>query len=135
MTAREYLNQTFVINSEINRKLQHIAALRNLLESDTTKLTGMPRNPSPNNSRMADIIAEIADLEKEADMETDRLVNIKRTILSAAYALDKDIARQVIELRYIKAMSWPMVMKETGYSKRQLFRYHKEALEKINLPK
>ena len=134
MTAQEFLNQTFVINSEINRKQQHIEALRNLLVSSTPALTGMPKNPSPNNSRMADIVAEIADLEKEVEADIERLVQIRHDIVEAAFLLKAETERAIIEDRYVKFMRWEEIVTHLGYSKSHVLRIHNDAVNHIVLP-
>lgn len=134
MTVQEYLNQTFALDKEINRKRQHIEALRNLLTSGTPKITAMPKSPSPNNSRMADIIAEIADLEKEVTAGADRLVQIKHDILEASYGLARDTEQAVIENRYVLLMQWEDIYNKMGYSRRQVLRVHDDAIKHIKIP-
>lgn len=134
MTAREYLHQTFVLDRQINSKIRHIASLRDLLTSGSTEISGMPRNPSPAKSRLENIAAEIVDLEAEANYATDRLAEVKHIILEASYALEKEGAQQIIECRYVKLMPWDQVLSETGYSKRQAYRLHDDALLHIKLP-
>lgn len=134
MTAQEFLNQAFVLDREINRKQQHIEALRNLLISSTPTLTDMPKNPSPNNSRMADIVAEIADLEKEVTADIDHLVQIRHDIVDAAFLLKVETERAIIEDRYVKLMRWEEIVTQLGYSKSHILRIHNDAVNHIVLP-
>ena len=65
MNTEQFLNQTFRLQEEIDKIDRNIEALRDLATSDTATLSDTPRAPSPSNSRMADIVVEIADLEQE----------------------------------------------------------------------
>ena len=134
MNTRDYLRQTFALDRMINNKLRHIASLRELLTGSAATISDMPRNPSPANSRLESIMAEIVDLEEEVNQDIDRLADIKHIILNASYALEKESAQRIIECRYVKLMPWSQIYAETGYSKRQVYRLHDEALIRIKLP-
>jgi DNA-directed RNA polymerase specialized sigma24 family protein len=134
MTAQEFLNQPIALERIINRKQKHIAALQNLLESDTPKLTGMPRSPSPNDSRMADIVAEIVDLEKEVEEDADRLKTVRREIVDVVYALESDLERDVVDAKYIQGMRWDDICHKMGFTKSYILSVHNRALQHIRVP-
>ena len=77
MTVAQFLNQTFCLQEDIEKLSRNIEALRILATSDTATLSSTPRSPSPSNSRMADIVADIADLERgEARLSVQGLINL-----------------------------------------------------------
>ena len=104
MTVAQFLNQTFCLQEEIEKLSRNIEALRILATSDTATLSSTPRSPSPSNSRMADIVADIADLEREKQDYQDRLLGVKREIIAAARQLSKNESDVIIE-RYISLLS------------------------------
>ena len=59
MTAREYLSRAYKLDQEIKSKLDQIESLKDLATSCSSVLTGMPRNPSPSQSPMADAVCKI----------------------------------------------------------------------------
>ena len=134
MTVAQFLNQTFCLQEEIEKLSRNIEALRILATSDTATLSSTPRSPSPSNSRMADIVADIADLEREKQDYQDRLLGVKREIIAAARQLSKNESDVIIE-RYISLLSWEEICEKLGYSRRQIQRVHQAATEKISFPK
>lgn len=134
MTVAQFLNQTFCLQEEIEKLSRNIEALRILATSDTATLSSTPRSPSPSNSRMADIVADIADLEREKQDYQDRLLGVKREIIAAARQLSKNESDVIIE-RYISLLSWEEICEKLGYSRRQIQRVHQAATEKISVPK
>jgi DNA-directed RNA polymerase specialized sigma subunit len=63
-------------------------------------------------------------------MELERL---KRIVTAKAEKLDDPVERVIIKWRYVLLKSWNDIIKVTGYSRTQVFRYHREALSKTNV--
>ena len=75
MTAKEYLSQARLLDARINAKIQQVAALNDLATHATATLTGMPRNPNRSESRMAEAVVKIVDLQNEINHDIDELVD------------------------------------------------------------
>ena len=80
MTSKEYLSQARLLDARINAKIQQVSALNDLATHATATLTGMPRNPSRSESRMAEAVVKIIDLQNEINHDIDELVDLKREI-------------------------------------------------------
>ena len=80
MTAKEYLSQARLLDARINAKIQQVAALNDLATHATATLTGMPRNPNRSESRMAEAVVKIVELQNEINHDIDELVDLKREI-------------------------------------------------------
>ncbi|MFR8873589.1 MAG: hypothetical protein ACLVHV_09045 [Oscillospiraceae bacterium] len=80
MTAKEYLSQARLLDARINAKIQQVSALNDLATHATATLTGMPRNPNRSESRMAEAVVKIIDLQNEINHDIDELVDLKREI-------------------------------------------------------
>ena len=78
MTAKEYLSQARLLDARINAKIQQVSALNDLATHATATLTGIPRNPSQSESRMAEAVVKIIDLQNEINHDIDELVDLKR---------------------------------------------------------
>ena len=76
MTAKEYLSQARLLDARINAKIQQVSALNDLATHATATLTGMPRNPSRSESRMAEAVVKIIDLQNEINHDIDELVDL-----------------------------------------------------------
>lgn len=133
MNTEQFLNQPFRIQEEIDKIDRNIEALRDLATSDTATLSGTPRAPSPSNSRMADIVVEIADLELEKKTLEECLLKARRDIITAARQLSNNENAVIVE-RYVHLMSWKDISEKLGYSGRQIRRLRQTAEAQIQVP-
>lgn len=131
MTAKEFLSQAKYLDLRINSKIQQVTALNDLATSATSALTGMPHNPSPSTSRMADVIAKIVDLQSEINGDIDRLVDLKQEIGATIKAVDDVELQTILEKRYLCFQPWEEIAASMNYDIRHLYRLHGNALEEI----
>ena len=117
MTAKEYLSQARLLDARINAKIQQVAALNDLATHATATLTGMPRNPNRSESRMAEAVVKIVDLQNEINHDIDELVDLKR------------------EKRYLCFMPWEKIAVDMGYSIQHIYRLHDWALREFPVPR
>ena len=76
MTAKEFLSQARYLDMRINSKVEQIDSLNDLATKCTSTLTGMPHNPSPSTSLMADAVCKIVDLQEELGRDVQELVEL-----------------------------------------------------------
>ena len=77
---------------------------------------------------------QIKELEKNLNTKITELLALEEKISSAINNLDDAYCETLMFKRYILRRSWEQIAKEMKYSKRQLERLHKRAIEKIKLP-
>lgn len=133
MNAKDYLGQAYRLDQRINSKLEQVASLNELATKASHTLTGMPRNPNRATSMMADAIAKIIDLQAEIDRDIDRLINLKREIVSIIKAVVNTECQTILELRYLCFKSWEQIAVDMGYNVRHVYRLHDLAVSMINL--
>lgn len=131
MTAKEYLSQARYLDLRINSKIQQVAALNELATRATSSLTGMPRNPSPAASSMAEAINKIIDLQDEINHDIDDLVDLKQKISEAIKAVEDVEYQTILEKRYLCFQSWEEIAASMNYEIRWLYRLHGKALAEI----
>lgn len=134
MNAKEYLNQAYRLDQRIQSKQEQIASLNELAESCTATMTGMPGNPNRGNSKMADAVCKIVDLENSIAADMDALVVLKAEIVETIKAVDGVDFQLILEKRYICGKSWPEIAVDLGYKMRWLYKMHDEALERVEIP-
>lgn len=134
MTAREYLSQAHRLDQRIDAKIAQVASLNDLATKCTSTLTGMPRNPNRGTSTMADAVAKIVDLQAEINRDIDRLVDLKREMVAVIKAVENIEYQTLLEKRYLCYQTWEQIAVDMGYSVRQLYRLHDEALENVAIP-
>ena len=133
--AKAYLSQSLRLNQRINSKLEQIQSLRELATKCTPFLTGMPKTPNQDGSLMADTVLKIIDLEKELQKDIDRLVDLKKEIMTVVKAVDNMECQTLLEQRYLCFKSWEQIAVDMGYNVRHVYRLHDEALQKVVVPK
>ncbi|MGL5997120.1 MAG: hypothetical protein ACRC1I_11475 [Pseudomonas proteolytica] len=131
MEAKEYLSQAFRLDNRINSKIDQIALLNDLATKCTSRLTGMPHNPSPGNSQMADAIAKIVDLEAEINRDIDALVDIKCDLVKTIKAVNDIDCQLLLEERYLCYKSWEQIAVEMDFRVRHVYEVHNDALKKV----
>ena len=134
MTAQEYLSQARYLDMRIRSKIKQIEDLNDLATSTTLVLSDMPKSPSGAQSRMADAICKIVDLQAEINGDIDKLVDLKREIVGVIKAVDNIELQTLLEKRYLCYMQWEEIAAEMGYSMQHIFRQHTSALKKISVP-
>jgi hypothetical protein len=131
MTAKEYLSQAFRLDNRINSKIDQVSALNDLATKCTSCITGMPHNPSPSTSQMADAVAKIVELEAEINRDIDDLVDIKCSIVKVIKAVDDIDCQLLLEGRYLCFKSWEQIAVELGFRLRHVYEVHNDALKKV----
>ena len=80
MTAKQYLMQAFRMKRKIEYLQEDILRLEAAATDCSPNLTGMPHNPSPSHSRMADIVCKIIDRKDELKKKVDELAQLSAEI-------------------------------------------------------
>jgi len=134
MTVKEYLGQAYRLDQRINSKLEQVASLNELATKCTSTLTGMPRNPNRDTSTMADAVGKIVDLQAEINRDIDRLVDLKREMVSLIKAVDNTEYQTLLELRYLCFKTWEQIAVDMGYSIQHIYRLREKAYNEIRMP-
>lgn len=128
MTAKEFLNQAYLLDQQIKSKSEQVKALNELAARCTPVLTNMPRSASPEPSLMADVVNKIIDLEAKISDEAIRLVEIKRRIVNVISCVDNVNLRVLLERRYLCGDTWEQISVSLNYDVRWTKRLHERAL-------
>ncbi len=134
MNAKEYLGQAYRLDQRINSKLEQVASLNDLATKCSSTLTGMPRNPNRGTSTMADAVGKIVDLQAEINCDIDRLVDLKREMVTVIKAVDYTEYQTLLELRYLCFKTWEQIAVDMGYSIQHIYRLREKAYEEIHVP-
>ncbi len=135
MTVKEYLGQAYRLDQRINSKLEQVSSLNDLATTATSTLTGMPKNPNRATSTMADAIGKIIDLQAEINADIDALIDLKREIVAAIKSVINKEYQTLLELRYLCFKSWEQIAVDMGYTVRNIYYLHSEALQYVVIPR
>lgn len=134
MTSKEYLSQAYRLDQRINSKLEQVESLNGLATKVSSTLTGMPKNPNHATSTMADAVSKIIDLQAEINNDIDRLVDLKREMVTVIKAVANTECQTLLELRYLCFKTWEQIAVEMNYTVRNVHLLHKEALQIVVVP-
>ena len=134
MTAKEYLNQAYLLDQRISSKQEQIDALNDLATRCTASMTGMPHSPNQGNSSMADAICKIVDLQTAIVNDMGELVDLKADIIRTISQVSNVEYRLILEKRYITGKTWTEIAVELGHKMRHLFKLHDAALDSVKIP-
>ena len=131
MNAKEFLSQARYLDMRINSKVEQIDSLNALATKCTSTLTGMPHNPSPSTSLMADAVCKIVDLQEELGRDVRELVELKRRISSVIKSVQDHEQQTLLEKRYLCFQTWEKISVDMNFSIQHVHRIHEKAVEKI----
>lgn len=130
MTAKEYLNQARTIDKERRVKETELQLLRADAQTLQSPQWGVRVKSSRLNESMA-IIDRIADTETEIENEINSLLDLKNEIRGKIGQLSQAEYRIVLTDYYINIKDWKDVATDNGYSERQTYRLHGDALNEF----
>lgn len=133
MNVKEYLSQAYHIDQRIDCKMEQIISLHDLVTKATSVLSDMPVSGTKNQGNMADIIAKIVDLETEINKDIEKLVEIKKNIVSTIKSVQNPEFQTLLELRYLCFRTWEQIAVEMEYSLQHIFRIHNRALKAVKI--
>ena len=134
MTAKEYLGQAYRLDQRINSKLEQVISLRELTTKATATMSDMPGGGSRNVYKMQDIIGKIVDLENEINADIDKLVDLKREMVTVIKAVTDPELQTLLELRYLCFKTWEQIAVDMQYSTRNIYKLHDTAIGAIKIP-
>ena len=134
MKTKDYLMQAYRLDLRIDSKLDQIASLNELATKCTSVITGMPHDPNHGKSTMADAVVKIVDLQAEINRDIDRLVDLKREIVTVIKAVEEPEYQTLLEKRYLCFKTWEQIAVDMGYDISYIHKLHKSALLKVQIP-
>ncbi len=131
MNALEYLQQAYMLEQQIQTKLQQITSLRSLAETMKSYTGNEPVAHTRNVTALEDTVIKIMEEEQELNAEIDRLVDLKREIRDVVSEVRELNLRLVLEKRHLCFESWPQIGREMGHTDRWAQVKHQMALKVV----
>ena len=127
MTTKKYLSQVRLFDREINRKIERLGDLY----AEVTRVTALYREaPGGGNSNRSfeERMGRYLALLDEINADIDRLTDLKQEIRTLIDTLPDEIRRTVLEMHYLRGMTFEEIGDAVGYSPRHIRRIEKQAL-------
>ena len=128
MTAKTLLERIIKIRKAIDYRRTKIDTLVNQAEISSSRLTGMPHNPSPVASAIESAVCRKVDLEREiAELEKER-----NTLIAKIDLLEDPDLSKLLMLRYVQEVRWSDIAAVLGYSENYAYRLHNRAIRDLD---
>ena len=133
MTAKEFLQQVYIANKEIDAKLEQIARLQSLATRTTSTIKNVPGGSSVTNSRIENSVVMIHEKTAQLSTELTRLLEVSEKVAATIAAVRNAKERMILEYRYLCFFSWEAIAKIIDISLSTVFKIHNKALKKISV--
>lgn len=104
MTTKQYLNQVRNLDKRINAKLDELSSLRALTEKVTASYSEKVQVSI--SDAFTSNVAKIIDLEREINVEIDRLIRLRERITKEIDNMPSNIYSALLSSRYLEGKTW-----------------------------
>lgn len=130
MTAKDYLNRTFILNNKINDKKIKLGLYRELSFSPSSPGFEEHFSSNPNTkSPFIRYLEKIDDLEREIAEDYKKLDEIKTEVDNAIDVVEDPMEQMILRYRYLEFLSMPDISVRMHYSLRWTKKLHRRALD------
>jgi DNA-directed RNA polymerase specialized sigma subunit len=132
MNIKQYLQQAFLLDKQIQANKFELERLRALAESvPAMMLTGDRVQTSSPTDRISRTVANIVDLESQIQNEINKYITIKYEIRNTINRVADSKLKLILQKRYLNFQSWEEIAVEMGYTTRRVWQLHGEALDAV----
>lgn len=133
MTAKEFLQQAFFFQREIEINLERISRLQSLATRTTTVIKGTPGGKSlADNSRVENSVVMIQEQIDRLAEEISLMLEVIKKISVAISSVSNNNEQAILKYRYLCFFSWETIAEIMQASDRKVFALHQQALKKIS---
>lgn len=129
MTAKEFLQQAYYAQQEVEFKLEEIARLESLATRTTATLKSTPSGSNAATSKIETAVAKMEDQRTRLAEEVTELLKITEEVADAINKVQNYAEKQILKYRYLRFYDWKQISILMKMSSRQLYRLHSQALE------
>ncbi len=130
-SAKDYLSQAYYVDRRVSSMMEQIRSLRSLAEKVTVTLSDMSVDGTRSTHRNEDVIMRIVCMEAEISATIDRLIKLKRGVISIIKRVNSPDLAMLLELRYLCFMTWEQIAVELHFDLRWVHRLHNRALSEV----
>lgn len=128
--AKEYLGRIQQTDKQISRKLEQLTALNSMVLRITPVLKDSGGSGGiGSQDKLGNAVAKIADLQEEINRDVDILVDMKLEACGMLNQIRDDDFYDVLEMRYLKNMTFEQIAVEKHWSRRWAEKKHGRALQ------
>ena len=133
MDAKEYLSRAYLLEIQVQTKMQQIEKLRAFASRVSSGIRKDVVKHDRNQNRMEDTVLKILEEEEELNRKIDELVAVKQEIREVIDQVEDMTQRLILEKRYLLFQDWETIRIDFGYSCFWPYKWHKRALEVVQI--
>lgn len=133
MTAKEYLQQAYIIDKKIKLDTEKLEAARSALYGKGVRYDRDGSKPASRSNGTENSFLHMLELEERLGMEIDSLTQKHRELEQAVDSVPDDVQRELLTRRYLLFQKWEIIAEKMNYSERHIRRLHSRALESLSL--
>ena len=128
MTAKEFLQQAYFDQQEVDMKLEQISRLQSLATRTTTILKSTPSGSSNLDSRIEATVIKIQEQINRLADEVTELLQITEKVSLAISQVKNPLEKKILKYRYLCFFSWKQISLMMKTSQSNIFKLHANAL-------
>lgn len=129
MTAKEFLQQAYYAQQEIEMNLEQITRLQSLAARTTTVLKSTPVGSAKSNSRIESAVISIQEQANRLADEVTELLKITEKVSAAIAHVKNPVEQKILKYRYLCFFSWKQISLIMKTSQSNIFKLHANALK------
>ena len=134
MTAKEYLQQAFLLDRSIKSKEMQLEALKDHATYATPQLDNEARRSTLVKSRLEENAVKIVELEKSINLKVQEMERLRHEIEKTIETVNNPECEALLQMRYLSFMDWDEISSRLDYSKRYVYKVHGKALSLVHVP-
>lgn len=132
MTAKEFLQQAYFAQQEVDLKLEQIARLESLATRTTSTIKFAPNSSDTANSKIEKAVIEMQGQKERLADEVTELLKIMDRVSTAIAKIKNPSEKRILKYRYLCFLSWNQISVLTKMSTSNIFKLHNLALQNFS---
>ncbi len=133
MIAKEFLQQAYFIDRQIQLDLEKLSAARTALFGKGVNYISDGTKAEHHGNGVENAYIRVLAYEEKIDAEIDELSRKREEIEQVIEKLPDKTERELLSRRYLLFQKWDKIAEDMGYSYRHITRLHGKALQKMSL--
>lgn len=133
MTVKEFLEQAYIAQQEIDMCLEQITKLQSLATRTTSTLKGTPSGSASATSKIEQALVSIQERKDQLAEEVTELLKITDKVSAAIATIKNPTEKKILKYRYLCFFSWKQIALMMKISESSLFRLHANAIKNFSV--
>lgn len=134
MTAKEYLQQAFLLDRKIKSKERQLEALKDHARYTSPQFDNEGQPSLLIKSKLEENAVKIVELEKSIALKVQERERLRKEIERTIEAVNNPECESLLRMRYLSFMDWDEIASRMELSRSYTFKVHVRALDLVRVP-